>query len=668
MNREDLIKKFHSPVVRMLYNEFIEKYGDESIKEYYAETGKQAFKDNGVHLGDFEVWLMRKPKYHHICRAIHIPIWRTNVREHVVEKLDDYYRKQIPKTKYKDIVYLVKEFPRIKEKKEVVKILNKRWIFKQLDLNLQKTDKREVFYKVRKSFGGKLNLKGTKEEQQKAIGQAVDKYYNKLFEFLGFEYWGYVPDYLGVDIKGTANIFDMNMVEIILTKKNLIELERLEEFENVPFFLIICEKTILIDFTMRELINRGYNEGFYGISLGGYPVSAVIKYLIPFSKVRNFYVFVQHDLDIDGLMIYFNIRERFPCESVGINPDFLEHIGVEFDEIAEDYDVTETQKEKQKEKVRNKVLEFDITEDEREKYNNWINSCLERRAEINSLLTKREEEDYEQNKARDFIDYLIGILEDPERPWNLSRYEKPDYYEPTLNTLNVSRPEFIDNIDKEIERRINIVNNKLRELSDKITEKQGEIGEEAYREFNEYLDERNVRFTTDWYELIRDRVNKMRETNEELQNLIYTKGKYDIFKKILRKNKGYKGDNIVKDPWSIIEKQNRQLRILSNEQTEGLRKLVRKQKVICKRIIKQIPEYNELKEEFIERRESFIETNFDNFMTELQDELIEILEEPIDFEELGDEEIEDIELEEEELEEIEDEEIDDEIEFELEDE
>lgn len=460
LSREELIQKFHSPVIRMLYDEFIDKFGDESIREYYAEKGLQAFRKNGIHIGKFEDWCWKTPKYHHICRAIHIHVWRENVEKWIVEDLDNDYKKQIPEEHHKKVVFLVKEFPKIKELKEVVRILNRRWILKQLDLNLQKTDKREVFYKVRKIFGGKLKFGKSKKDRQDRIEQAVDEYYKHFYEFLGFEYWGYVPDYLEVDIKPTAIIFDMDMKETFLSMKNLAE------FEKVPFFLIICEKTILIDFTMRGLINRGYNKGFYGISLGGYPVSAVIKYLIPLSKVRNFHIFVQHDLDVDGLQIYFDIKKWFPCESVGVNTDFLEHIGVGFDEIAEDYafpelpekqkkklkkqmlGLTEKQKEeliekqkeewtkKQKEKqelgARNSVLKLIMPTEEREKYNKWIDSCKDRRAEINSLLTKREEEDYTKPKARDFINYLIKVIEDPERPWNLTRVrplKKKEYIE-----------------------------------------------------------------------------------------------------------------------------------------------------------------------------------------------------------------------------------------------
>lgn len=521
MNREEFIDA--------LEEQNLVELGKKAEQEYKGNT----FVKGKEHIGRFEKWCYNNSQYLPIYYILHDEekAMEKQVIECIVKDLDyNLYRKQIPEEYYEQKVFLTNEYPDKPARKEIVRILNKRWIFKQLGMILQKTDNRELFYKVRKSLGGKLDNK-----TGNPVG-AAKTYYEYIVPYLystGYiknEYWGYVPDYLEVDIKPTVIIYDINMNETFLSIKNLVE------FEDVPFFLIICEKTILIDFTMRELINRGYDKGFYGISLGGFPVTAVIKYLIPFLKVRNFHIFVQHDLDIHGLEIYFNMVTYFPCESVGVNSDFLKDIGVEFEEIAEDYvfkfsgkskkdfkdkltdewellhdkkfNITkekleelmiEARKESQELGARGMVNKLNITKEEKEKYNKWINMCRDRRAEINSLLTKREDEDYTKNKARDFVNYLIKAIEDPERPWNLTRIRQMDKeeksYDKTIWTIKTKIP------------RVNVIPELVSEFNEDI------IKDKIDEEHKDYLD-----LLTEIGDIMTTNIESIEEKLENLTN------------------------------------------------------------------------------------------------------------------------------------------------------
>ena len=99
--------------------------------------------------------------------------------------------------------------------------------------------------------------------------------------------------------------------------------------------------------------------------------------------------------------------------------------------------------------------------------------CTEKRFEINSLTTLRLKQDFRLNKTRDFCDYLISKIEDPNRAWDLNRYKIPIYNEPKLYRPEISKPKIIEDMEEKINEKIKDINNKLDELTNKISDKQG---------------------------------------------------------------------------------------------------------------------------------------------------------------------------------------------------
>lgn len=102
-----------------------------------------------------------------------------------------------------------------------------------------------------------------------------------------------------------------------------------------------------------------------------------------------------------------------------------------------------------------------------------------------------------------------------------------------------------------------------------------------------------------------------------------------VYKKILRNNRKYKGEKVVKKAENIIRNQTKQLKTLTDEQTETLLKMVKKQDLICKRIIKATPEYKEIKMMLTENKKQFTETNLMHYITNLKKELKEMFKELI---------------------------------------
>ena len=523
---------------------------------------------------------------------------------------------QIPEEYHNNEVYILKNTTSKIAVSEVFKLMNGRYVLKQLELNLQATDLRETYYIVRKIMNNKLDINGDSEAQAKYIGAIVKRYCDKIYEHLGYKYWAYVYDYLIIKPKETVIIYDTEMNTTTLSNKNL------KEIAKTPFFLIICEKEEPLRATMEEMINRGYTEGFYGVAHGGKSPSYGIKLLIDLSEIRNFYAFVMTDLDISGIFILLDMMKWFPCESIGVNPEMLTFAGVDFEDGCEDYKPEKINFEKLFKKLN-------INEKQKEKYRNWINICMKRRFELNSLTALRLEEDFNLSKARDFCDYLILKIEDPNRTWNLNRYDKPSYNKPTLYDIDIYKPQFIQDIEKEIDKKIKDINDKLNELINEISEKQEEIKEEAYKELNEYLNSKELESKNDWEKLIEDKINKMYKTNSTIFNLLSMRSK-NVYKKILRKNRKYKGEKVVKKPENIITNQTKQVKILTTKQTDTLLEMVKKQDKICKRIIRATPEYKEIKKALTENEKQFIDTNLLDNITNLQEELNKMIEELIE--------------------------------------
>lgn len=522
---------------------------------------------------------------------------------------------QIPEEYHNREIYIVNNRTSEEAYSEVFKTMNERYVLKQLELNLQATDLREIFYMVRRTMNGELNL--NVKDPAKGIAGTIKRYCDKLCKHLGYKYWAYIYDYLIVKPKETIIIYDTDMNTTTLSSKNL------NDYVKTPFFLIICEKEEPLRATMEEMINRGYTKGFYGVVLGGVSTSYNIKLLIELSEIRNFYAFIMMDLDFAGINIFLDMVKWFPCESIGITPEMLDFIGVDFEDGCENYKPKNIRFEKM-------FKDYNIDVKEREKYRIWKDICIEKRFEINSLTTLRLKQDFNLNKTRDFCNYLISKIEDPNRNWNLNRYAKPIYEEISSRpTLQVQIPDFIDDVKEKIHNIVYDIINELQELIDKIINKQDEIKEEAYKEFYDYLESKELRYEENWKELIEDKYNDMDKKISNAMSLLNIRSKID-YKKILRKNRNYKGEEVIKEAENIIDEQTNQLYRLRREQRTSLNNMYDEPRKQLKELLEQTPEYKEIKEIFTENEKKFTETNFLDYIINLQEELNKMFKELIE--------------------------------------
>ncbi len=456
---------------------------------------------------------------------------------------------------------------------EVNKLLNLIYIFKQLELPIPETDKREIYYFIRELLGGVLDIKVKKIEDRYTnveVGK-VDYYLKKLFNTLtkedpeSYPYWGFVQDYLGILSKEIVEVYDKYM------NVSLLNEDAIKKISETPFFLIICEKQSTLKAFMKEFINRGYgkNYDFYGINLGKQPTIPAVKLLIELSKIRNFHAFCMHDLDINGIEIFFDMKRHFNIVSIGINPEFLEYIGVNFDDIKELWEPKGGKKTRETLiKIARTVLnDLDISEEQYKIYSNWIDFCSEERAELNSLTAYRLKEDMVKSKARDFCNYFEKLMKDCK--WNLLRVrdfkkkdritylETKDGYEivyedesfrpsfrlsktidynikTELNRLSTYEPDFISKIYDKKEDSIITENEELDGIRSEITR----LLNDGVRKITDKFDT----IETDEYNMLNDRkddiLDEFKKDNPKLFDIdwdrLFDKKKMNEFNKIIR--------------------------------------------------------------------------------------------------------------------------------------
>lgn len=419
-------------------------------------------------------------------------------RKKIIDTKEDFYYldilKNIPKEYWNLKVWLLVPIKRTPIKKDAHKrlrdFLNERFILHQLrQLRLRlipiiesiEMTKREVWYYV-EILAERDDM--VMDTNYIAFTKAMDNYCKTIKKKIGVDYWAYVLDVLVIKAKARATIYEEDNEEEGLWKPIGLDKDTLKKYTNAPFFLILCEKEDTITALLKEIIEKGYNGNyFYCLNLGGEAPTNAIRLLRKYTPIKNFHCFVLHDMDIKGLEIFFDMKKHFNCKSIGVNPEFLEYCEYDFNKLSEKY---KNNKGKTLERVSEKleigvhtILDgLNISIEEKEKYNSWIEMCIERRIELNSITAHKIESDPSVSKVVDFVDYFIHILE--ETPWNLTRLRPlkkegdwNDYW--TIKT-KINRvetyPKFIENF---AEDNTNLLGNKIKEEHKKYLETIKEI-------------------------------------------------------------------------------------------------------------------------------------------------------------------------------------------------
>ena len=361
--------------------------------------------------------------------------------------------------------------------KTLINNLNERFVREQLGLNIPESDNRDQWYSV-EDQNGSIDYGGKGDRKYSIFLGAIKEYMEKIKGFYGYDYWGFAMDKLNMMSKARAMAMTLDgisfMLDVnILTKeffKVAGEPDKLNQYfktiNEIPFFLVLCEKTQVLKSTMKGLKALGYTQGWLGIVTEGFSSTSVVRMLMEYQQViPKFHVFVLHDLDADGLRILFDIKRYFPAESAGLNPELIERAGLNKDDFMMDYDTKNGKAlpaqikgtysmlngsviRKKRSTKRTEGLE--ISNEDRKRYSSWVIACANGKAELNKLTGIRLNESMDLNPARDFVDYIEHLLEHFERIYDLNRLRKPDKRTVWANSVNDATPDFIENIRREI--------------------------------------------------------------------------------------------------------------------------------------------------------------------------------------------------------------------------
>lgn len=504
-----------------------------------------------------------------------------------VNNLPEKWLNNISREFYEREVYLVKNNSRKKAGEILTDYLNERFVRRQLELENPDSDKRETWYIVDTRMSGNMDFEGDTKQQYIIISNAVEKFCSKLIDFFNVSYWGFVFDELSLKSKGKAIIFDMNLTGTLLDVKALKG--AIEDGKTIdphkcidtPFFFLICEKEAILLNVMKGLKERGYNIGWYGIGTEGYSSTNVIRLLLRFQELKKFYIFVIHDYDVDGIKILLDLKKYFPCESAGLNPIVIDRSGIDLTHFYIKYKSrTGEATKKQLTGAETMINSLELSEEEKEMYHGWIKGCTHRRAELQGLTGHRLSENMELNSARDFIDYIIYLLEETPRIYDLNRYKTPFYYSPDLQEPEITKPSFIDDIRKE-------------------------IWDKSIGNIIKYLKSKNLETDESWINLFKEKYELMVRTDKILQDLVRRYGKIRK-RRYCRKNKRY--DESLLGVNKIINHQEDKLWMYHISQNQFLRKVSQRQRQILERLIRRTPEYKEIKDKMEEMRDSIVES------------------------------------------------------------
>ncbi len=443
-------------------------------------------------------------------------------RKKIIDTKKDFFYldplENIPKEYWNQKVWIYvkskRSHLRIDTNKRLRDFLNERFILYQLrQLSLRpipiiesiEMSKREVWYYI-EILAKKNNTE--MDGNYRGFVSAITKYCEEIQERVGVPYWGYVLDKLKIKAKARATIYERDDEDKDIYKPIGLDKDTLKKYADAPFFLILCEKEGVITAFLKEIIERGYNEDyFYCLNLGGEATTNVIRLIRKYLNIKNFHCFVLHDMDMKGLEIFFDIKRHFNCKSIGVNPEFLEYCEYDFDDLSEEYRNDAGKKlprvsEKLEAGTYTIFNGLNISVEEKETYESWIEMCIERRIELNSITAHKIENDPSVSKTIDFVDYFIHIIETTN--FNLNRLRPlkkegtwDDYWTIKTKLDRVKTyPKFIKEFAED--------NNNL--LDDKIKEEHKE-----YLETIEEIDD----IITNNAENIRDKLEDLKNDEEE---------------------------------------------------------------------------------------------------------------------------------------------------------
>lgn len=366
-----------------------------------------------------------------------------------VNELSFFNINSIPIDLHNVEVYTLKTRKLTPFSRELTNLLTERFIRKQLGLINQETDYRTIWYEIVDYRLKGKDLGISMKNPYIAFEKAVKEYCIKLMEYYNVKHFSFVMDNLNITAKGKAIIYDLNL------NGNLLDVKTLDNFENVPFFFLICEKEVILKQTLLSIKNLGYN-GFYGINTGGVGTSAVARLLLRYQEKipYKFHIFVLVDYDLAGMKIFFNLKKYFKnTERIGISLEMIKFLGINKNDLISQYTSTKSLG-KQKKDCLTMLNQLNIKFLEKVYYLQEIDNCSKNKIELNALSGYTSEINKNINPCFHYGDYFKYLIEKKKRYYNLNRYRIIKEVLTYTRNCSIDIPLFIKSIKKEINNLI----------------------------------------------------------------------------------------------------------------------------------------------------------------------------------------------------------------------
>ncbi len=543
-----------------------------------------------------------KPKYD--------PDQDSNLTKLQVKNLPDRWKKHITEDHYEKEVYIIVDNSRKDTTRELIDILNERFVRRQLELKNRIANNRDMYYQCLTRLGD-IDLKGESLQQQISIDGAVKSFCDSLINFFDVPYWGYVQDELGFmatarttaySIAGQSFQMDQNMMttEYFGNDKN----EFYDLIRKTPFFFVICEKELVIMETMEALRDLGYKDGWLGFNTQGYASTNVIRTLIEYRDniSKKFCVFSLHDFDVEGIKIFLDMKRYFNVESAGLNPELMVRSGIDFTTKGQKYRGGTGEAKPATIKGAMTIIDdlFDkgiIDNKEKKEYIEWVDACSKKRYELQSITGARLDEDLELNPARDYAEYIQHKLEDFDRTWDINRLTEVRNIPPDTYSYTFEKPAFIEEIVNDLQTKI----------SDTI---------------DLFLESKDLKDTQDWRDLLLTKYGFLEgyefleKTLDKVRNLQKGIGRIKAIR-VRRKHKRYRDS--LRTVNIAIKKERDKMWELHYSHNRFLRKRRERQTKTIERLLKRFPEYSDVKEK-LENIQEQVEKALEEIEKEIEKE------------------------------------------------
>lgn len=207
------------------------------------------------------------------------------------------------------------------------RLLEERLVMVQQGQTPPFTDVRHLFYEARNKFLREnpefIEIDSKAKRPYVDFGKVIKRWCKQQARQLGIPktFWWRVRERLNIWAEGKA-LCEGESGTFLVDKDT-----RAQTRERCSFILV-CEKKTVRRELLSKLQAKGYKLNL--VSTGGTSTADVQEAVLQIAEDLSdqdptFYLLVLHDYDLDGLMIYFNLKERYEGTiDVGINSEFIQ--------------------------------------------------------------------------------------------------------------------------------------------------------------------------------------------------------------------------------------------------------------------------------------------------------------------------------------------------------